>query len=164
MFNPPPTVKLVFEAVCVLLEEPPTMVPKPSNPKEKEPKYWETTRTLLNKPKEFLQRLEDYDKDNIPEHLIEKIRKNYIANTKDFNLKKVEQAANNAVGIFEWVLAMSEYDKVIKFVKPKLNKLDEANKQVKTLESNLKEKMEELDVLNRQIGQLQGKYDLAMAK
>ncbi len=164
MFNPPSTVKLVFEAVCVLLEEQPTMVPKPSNPKEKEPKYWETTRALLNKPKDFLHRLENYEKDNISEHVIEKIRKNYIANTKDFNIKKVEQAANNAMGIFEWILAMSEYDKVIKYVKPKLQKLDEANKQVNTLETNLKEKMDELGVLNAEIAELQGKYDAAMAK
>lgn len=68
------------------------------------------------------------------------------------------------MGIFEWVLAMSEYDKVIKYVKPKLQKLDEANKQVKTLESNLKEKIDELEVLNAQIADLQGKYDAAMAK
>jgi hypothetical protein len=42
-------------------------------------------------------------------------------------MKKVEQASNNAKSIFEWILALNEYFKVLKIVKPKLAKLDEAN-------------------------------------
>ena len=79
--------------------------------------------------------------------MIEKLRSEYLTNP-NFNLKKVEQASNNAKSIFEWILALNEYFKVLKIVRPKLAKLDEANQQVLELETNLKVKVDELDTLN----------------
>ena len=60
--NPPKAVQTVMQAVCVLMGE-----------KED----WDSSKKLLGKS-DFLQLLQDYDKDNIPEKYLKNLRKNYI--------------------------------------------------------------------------------------
>ena len=97
MSSPSITLKMLFEVICILLDEQPLSIPNPSNPKIKSLSYWETTKHLLTKPKLFKDKLINLDKDNIQEELIDKIRANYI-NNKDFTFKKVELNASNAIG------------------------------------------------------------------
>merc|ERR1711916_105805 len=56
--NPPPAVKTVLECVCILLGEKPA---------------WDVSTKLLSKS-DFLQSLQDYDKDNIEEKKLKKLR------------------------------------------------------------------------------------------
>jgi dynein heavy chain len=60
--NPPQAVKIVMGAVCVMLGE-----------KED----WDSAKRLLAKS-DFTQNLKDYDKDNINEKYLTKLRKEYF--------------------------------------------------------------------------------------
>ena len=64
MLKPPKTVQLVMEAVCVLNGIEAMMIPNPSNPKERIPSFWESSKKFLA-DKDFLKKLIGYDKDNI---------------------------------------------------------------------------------------------------
>ena len=69
------------------------------------PDYWDTAQKyLLKQPKLLLETLKNYDKNNIPDKLIEQI-KPYITR-EDFSVKKVELASVACRAICMWVHAM----------------------------------------------------------
>jgi dynein heavy chain len=78
MLKPPETVRLVMEAVCVLCGVPAIAIPNPNNPKERLMSFWEASKKFLSE-KDFLQRLIHYDKENIKEDVMRRIREKYIA-------------------------------------------------------------------------------------
>jgi len=47
------------------------------------------------------------------------VRDKYISNTQSYNPKRVEKASSAAKGLCEWVLALNEYEKVLRVVRPK---------------------------------------------
>ena len=61
----------------------------------------------------FLGMLKEYDRDNIPTHVMAKIRKEYITNP-EFDPAKVANASSAAEGLCKWILAMEIYDRVAK--------------------------------------------------
>lgn len=71
--NPPPIIKLTLEAVCIMLGEPPARVPDAENLGRHIEDYWPTAKKVLSDMK-FLDRLRKFDKDHIPEGIIEIIR------------------------------------------------------------------------------------------
>lgn len=79
MKSPPPAVKLVMEAICILKGLKPDRIPDPSGSGKKVEDFWGPAKKLLGDMK-FLQSLHEYDKENIPPHLIAIIRKQYITN------------------------------------------------------------------------------------
>lgn len=79
MKSPPAGVKLVMSAVCVMRDIKPEKVNDPSGSGQKILDYWGPSKKLLG-DMGFLQMLKDYDKDNIPVHVMAKIRKEYITN------------------------------------------------------------------------------------
>lgn len=87
MKNPPAGVKLVMSAVCVMKDIKPEKINDPSGSGQKILDYWGPSKKLLG-DMGFLQMLKDYDKDNIPVHIMTKIRKEYITNP-DFDPAKV---------------------------------------------------------------------------
>lgn len=68
MRSPPAGVRLVMAAVCVMLGIPPLRVEDPVTGK-KENDYWTPSKRLLGDMK-FLETLRQYDKDNIPSHIM----------------------------------------------------------------------------------------------
>lgn len=71
MRSPPAGVKLVMAAVCVMLSIPPLRVEDPVSGK-KVLDYWTPSKRLLGDMK-FLETLRQYDKDNIPPHIMQVI-------------------------------------------------------------------------------------------
>lgn len=61
----------------------------------------------------FLEYLKEYDKENIPLHIITKIRKNYITNP-DFNPSLIRNVSSACQGLCKWVIAISKYDEITK--------------------------------------------------
>jgi Microtubule-binding stalk of dynein motor len=57
----------------------------------------------------FMARLQSYDKDNIEEEIIEKIRP-YLSR-KEFEPELVRKASKAAFGLSSWVRAMEGYDR-----------------------------------------------------
>ncbi len=72
---------------------------------------------LLNNPTLFMQKMIDYDKENISEYTVKKV--NAILTSDDFTLEKVKSASQALVAIHKWVSAMMSYHQLLKIVNPK---------------------------------------------
>ena len=65
MKNPPPGVKLVMSAICIMKDIPPDKVNDPSGSGRKVLDFWGPSQKLLG-DMNFLHSLKEYEKDNIP--------------------------------------------------------------------------------------------------
>ncbi|KAG9392138.1 Dynein heavy chain and region D6 of dynein motor [Carpediemonas membranifera] len=144
--TPPELVKVVMESICIMKDVKPT---------------WEESKKLLS-DMNFLGSLAAYDKDNIPERIIKKIRK-YAANP-DFHPDKVEKVSKAAKSLCMWVLAMLVYSDVAKTVAPKRQRLKEAEDELSVQQAALAKKQAELKTVEDRLAELQAKYDASIAK
>ncbi|RLU26559.1 hypothetical protein DMN91_000355 [Ooceraea biroi] len=146
MKHPPYGVRLIVESVCVLRQI------KPERVHTKEgtyiDDYWKAALRMLSDAK-FLDSLLNFDKDNIPDKVIETIRKEYLANP-DFDPEKIKKVSTACEGLCRWVIAMSEYDEIAKIVAPKRKALAEA-------EAAYDKAMELLNFKREQLRQVQEK-------
>lgn len=104
-------------------EEKPDKVPGPSGIGTVED-YWKPSLKLLSNSK-FLDSLLKFDKDNIPETSIKKLQ-DRVLNNEAFDPERVKVASSACAGLCKWVLALVEYDKVARFIRPKRIALKEA--------------------------------------
>nr|XP_037859690.1 dynein heavy chain 12, axonemal isoform X4 [Chlorocebus sabaeus] len=112
MKNPPSGVKLVMAAVCVMKDIKPEKISDPSGTGGKILDYWGPSKKLLG-DMNFLRDLKEYDKDNIPVTVMQKIRSEYLTNP-EFDPPKVAKASSAAEGLCKWIMAMEVYDRVAK--------------------------------------------------
>jgi dynein heavy chain, axonemal len=113
--------------------------------------------------KDFLKGLIEFDRDNIPNEIIAKIRKQFI-NDPDFKPSRVKEASVAAEGLCLWVRALDEYDKVNKFVIPKKIQAREAEQQYQVTMEGLLLKQNELKIIVGQFEELQNKLDETIQK
>jgi dynein heavy chain len=99
-------------------------LPKPKKPtddkgKEKDPDGYfdQAKKQLLVNPKKFLQDMIDYDKDNIPDTLIAKVKP--MMEIEVLQEAKIKSASVALVAVRLWVNAMITYHEVLKIVGPK---------------------------------------------
>ncbi|KAK5669543.1 hypothetical protein QVD99_003934 [Batrachochytrium dendrobatidis] len=156
MKNPPDGVKLVMEAVCVMKDIKPEKIPDPSGSGRMVLDYWKPSLKMLGDP-QFLNSLKSFDKDDIPPHVIKKIRQTFIPNP-EFKPEKVRNASSAAEGLCSWIGAMEAYDRVAKIVAPKQEALAKAEAELaetmKGLDEKralLKEIMDRLQSLNNNL-------------
>ncbi|KAI9333781.1 dynein heavy chain and region D6 of dynein motor-domain-containing protein [Zopfochytrium polystomum] len=138
MKNPPDGVKLVMEAVCVMKDIKPEKVPDPSGSGRMVFDYWKSSLKMLGDPK-FLDSLKTFDKDDIPAHVIKKIRTTYMPNP-EFKPEKVRNASSAAEGLCNWIIAMESYDRVAKVIAPKQIALAHAEAELAVTMAGLQEK------------------------
>ncbi|KAJ8737209.1 hypothetical protein PYW07_000480 [Mythimna separata] len=100
--KPPVLVRFVMEPVCILLGAKPD---------------WDSTKKLLADVN-FIGKLEDYDKDHIPDATLKKL-KVYLTH-KDFNPDTVVKVSKVCRSMVLWVQAIDMYAKVFKVVEPKI--------------------------------------------
>ncbi|XP_014249835.1 dynein heavy chain 12, axonemal-like isoform X2 [Cimex lectularius] len=162
MKNPPDTVKLVMAAVCVMKDIKPRRIPDPKNPGRKVFDYWGPSKRILG-DMGFLQSLKDYDKDDIPPHIIQVIRKRFVEHP-DFRPNVVAKASSAAEGLCKWVLAMEKYDVVVKMVAPKKKKLAQAERDFAKTKKLLDSKRNELNELENRLADLNHKLETALAE
>uniref|UniRef100_A0A1A9UMG0 Dynein axonemal heavy chain 7 n=1 Tax=Glossina austeni TaxID=7395 RepID=A0A1A9UMG0_GLOAU len=169
MKSPPIGVRIVMEAVCILKDIKPERIPNPSGVGMIED-YWGPSKRLLSDIK-FLDGLLNFDKDNIPVAVMEKLHKR-ILNNENFDPDKVKTASTACEGLCRWVLALTKYDVVAKVVAPKkiaLAKaeaiyqiaqrlLDEKLAQLARVEANLDAIQKVLDQQLREYGLLQAEH------
>ena len=108
--------------------------------------YWKVSLKVLSDVK-FLDSLLNFDKDNIPDRVIDKIRRDYLANP-NFVPEKIKSASTACEGLCKWVYAISEYDKVARAIAPKKKALAEA-------QAVYDEAMVKLNVKREQLRQVQ---------
>ena len=135
--NPPSGVKIVMEAVCILKGIKPKRINDPNNPVKKIDDYWPPSQALLGEST-FLADLQKFDKDNIPQPIIDKI-KVYVSNP-DFEPEIIRKASKAAYGLCCWVRAMEAYNRVAKVVAPKQAALKESEAEYNELMVNLNQK------------------------
>lgn len=115
MKSPPAVVKLVMEAVCILKDVKPDRVQGDGGKLIDD--YWKPSLRVLGDMK-FLESLLQFDKENIPERIITKIRTTILTNP-NFDPDKIRNASTACEGLCRWVFALDEYEKVAKIVGPK---------------------------------------------
>ncbi|XP_029097540.1 dynein heavy chain 12, axonemal isoform X8 [Monodon monoceros] len=156
MKNPPSGVKLVMAAVCVMKDIKPEKVSDPSGTGGKILDYWGPSKKLLG-DMNFLRDLREYDKDNIPVTVMQKIRGEYLTNP-EFDPPKVAKASSAAEGLCKWIMAMEVYDRVAKVVAPKKARLTEAQKSLAETMELLNQKRAELAEVEHHLENLQATF------
>ncbi|ETV75785.1 hypothetical protein, variant [Aphanomyces astaci] len=116
--SPPDLVRLVMQAVCVLLGLGATPT-------------WDDALFVLCDMR-FLDRLKYFDKDNIQDSVMRKLDK-FIKHPK-FNEDEMKRASIASTSLCRWVLAMVRYHTVMTYVRPKQAKLETAHGHVDRLE------------------------------
>ncbi|XP_075883238.1 dynein axonemal heavy chain 12 isoform X2 [Nelusetta ayraudi] len=157
MKNPPAGVKLVMSAVCVMKEIKPDRIADPAGTGKKVLDYWGPSKKLLG-DLNFLKDLKEYDKDNIPVPVMQKIRAEYMTNP-DFDPSIVAKASSAAEGLCKWIQAMEMYDRVAKVVAPKKEKLAEAEASYASTTELLNMKRAELKEVEDRLAKLKKDLD-----
>ena len=101
MKNPPIGVKLVMEAICVLKDIAPEKILHPDGGTAKINSYWGPSKKLLG-DMNFLNTLKTFDKDNINQVAMDRIRKEFMTNP-DFSPDVIAKASSAAQGLCRWV-------------------------------------------------------------
>ena len=160
--KPPPAVVLTMEAACIMLRHVLKLKistkagPDPSKPKVND--YWETAQKfLLKQPKVLLDTLKTYDKENIPEEVLSKIRP-YIER-EDFQVKNVEKASLACRAICMWVHAMYQFSLVNAEVEPLRLKLKAAESELETVMVRLNDAKERMRQVEERLQSLEAKYN-----
>ena len=131
-----------MESICVMLGE-----------KEN----WESSKKLLGQSN-FMELLTGYDKDNIAEAKLKKLRKQYI-NLDEMQPETVQKVSKAGLGLCLWVRAMDVYSDVAKEVEPKKKRLEEMNAQLAVTTAQLVEKQEQLSAVMGRVAVLQKTCD-----
>ncbi|XP_058967936.2 dynein axonemal heavy chain 6 [Pocillopora verrucosa] len=144
--SPPELVMTVMESICILLNSKPD---------------WAAAKSLLGDAK-FLTRLMEYNKDNIPDSTLKKLKK-YIDNPK-FTPENVEKVSKACRSMVMWVRAMDLYARVFRTVEPKKKRLAAAQVELDAVMATLKEKQDSLAAVEEKIAELQAAYDNSIAE
>jgi len=157
--NPPGGVKLTMEAMCVLKNVPPKMEGAAG---QKVANYWEPGKKMLSDGKTLLDSMFSFDKDNIPEKIIQKLQP-YIEN-EEFTPKKIESASKACTAMCQWVHAMNKYHFVAKEVEPKRIALAESQAQLAELTEKLNKLRAQLKAVVDKLALLEDKFNKAVAQ
>ncbi|TPX36228.1 hypothetical protein SmJEL517_g01545 [Synchytrium microbalum] len=143
--KPPDAVMMVMEAICTLFKVKPD---------------WDNSKKLLS-DSQFMKKMMEYDKDNIPEPIMKKLGK-YIANPT-FTPEAVERVSKACKSLCMWVCAMELYSRVFKEVAPKRKRLEEATSALEATRAKLAEKTAALREVEDQLNQLKSTYENSVA-
>ncbi|KXZ49087.1 hypothetical protein GPECTOR_23g2 [Gonium pectorale] len=160
--NPPSTIKLVMEAVCVLLDIKPQRTKDPSGSGKMIDDYWGSAQKLLADPM-FVKILKEYDKDAVPPRIIDRIRREFTSNP-EFTPGNAAKASSAAEGLCKWVCAMDQYDKVAKVVAPKRAALAVAEAEYNRVMDALKAKQADLAEVMQRLAALERQLEKSMAE
>jgi dynein heavy chain, axonemal len=157
--NPPPKIRTVCKALCIMLDVKPARIPDPENPSKRIMDYWGPSQKMLS-DSQFITRLLEYNKDNIAPRVIQEIVRDFIDNpAADFTPEKVASASKAAEGMCRWVYAMVTYDRVAKIVGPKKAALAEAEAKLQATMAALNAKKEALERVENDLLGLQQQFE-----
>lgn len=161
MRNPPDGVRMVLEAVCIMKKVPPKKVAG-DKPGTKVDDYTEPARNLLNDPGKFLESLFAYDKENIPDSVIQKIEP--FINSDKFTPAAIAQVSKACTSICLWVRAMYKYYFVNKSVAPKREAQQKALEELAETQRTLANAKAKLKEVEEKLATLQAKYEDSVRK
>uniref|UniRef100_H2YSE7 AAA+ ATPase domain-containing protein n=1 Tax=Ciona savignyi TaxID=51511 RepID=H2YSE7_CIOSA len=147
MQNPPAGVKITTEAICILKGIKPDR--KTDGSGRAIDDYWPAAKKMLGDMK-FLDSLRDYDKENIPNAIMRKIRERFIGDP-NFRPELIRNVSSACEGLCSWVLAIEVYDRVAKVIAPKRKSLLLAEDDLERLMSLLQVKRKELEEITNKL-------------
>lgn len=125
--KPPEDLEMVLNAVCLLLDV-----------KEN----WDEAKKLMNQPEQFITTLKTFNKDNVKESKLKKLKK-YTQDAK-FVPALIEKKSKAGKSICMWARAIDNYSEVLKIIKPKQEALAKAESQLKVAQDELRLKQASL--------------------
>ena len=154
MKNPPLAMKMVLEAVAILLEFPPERrLDHNGFPFDD---YWSAALKMLNSSEvKLLEALKKYDKDHVKPEVMRLVRNCYLS-YDDFEPIALRNASIACESLAKWVKALDIYDRVVNVIKPKKKRLFEAEKELSGLLDRVYNKKNELQAIT---DRLQGLSD-----
>jgi dynein heavy chain len=156
---PPRLCILTLEAVCILFELKPQKRPDPYNPGRNANDYYSVAkRDLLCDPTGFMRRLFEYDKDNIPERVIQRLQP-YLEN-EDFVPDKVRFVSTACHALCLWVRAMVEYHHVSQRIDPQRVELREGEQQLQAWVLKIQKAKESLKNVQSAIANLERSLEI----
>ena len=105
----------------------------------------------------FLDGLVNFDKDNIPVKVMQRLQK--FLNDDNFDPEKVKTASTACEGLCKWAIAISKYDKVAKIVAPKKQALAKAESELNEAMTALRIKRNLLEETRKKVTQLEALLD-----
>lgn len=138
--NPPQLVRLVMQAVCVLLGSSPT--------------WTEALRILADI--RFIERLRSFDRDHVDPALIERVK--LFINHPDFSMDNMKRASLASTTLCKWVLAIVRYFEVMKHVAPTQEKLERTERSFQIIDELVQRERKKLIDLELEINVLRAAY------
>merc|ERR1719281_1513228 len=135
-----------------MFDIPPVKVKAPDG-KGKVDDYWGIAKKKLWSDSNLIQKMMEYDKDNMSAKLIGEITP--FKTNPDFAPEIVKKGSVAAAGIAQWVHAMIIYDKVAKEVGPKKEQLAAAQEELAGAMELLAAKQAELKEVIDKVAQLE---------
>jgi len=161
--RPPVNVVRTLTACCIMFDIKPNMVPDPDNPGKKIKDYFKASQQhLLSNANKLLDDMSNYDKDNIPHHIITQIEPFY--NDPSFTPEIVEKASKACKAMCMWARAMYKYHQVTLVVEPKKKQLAEAQESLDETMIILKRAQSTLKGAEDQIAGLEASFKEANDK
>ena len=159
---PTEPVRLTMEAVCIMLGVKPARGRDPNDSSKIMFDYWDPAKKILLSDPRFLQNLINFDKESIPQKVIDKVTP-YVS-MNNFDPKVVAKASKAAYGLCCWVRAMVKYDAVAKVVKPKREAQAKAEAALEIVMSGLRKKQAELKKVMDRLKELDDKLSAMVKK
>lgn len=117
----------VMSAVCVILQKKPD---------------WNTAKQLLADPG-FITKLINFDAELVSDKTYIKFK--HYSKNPDFKPEIVGKVSKACESLCAWVLAVEKFHEVYRTVKPKENKVQEANEALEVMRAGLKKKQHMLE-------------------
>lgn len=144
--NPPRLVGVTMNAVCLLFGS---------------KQEWNEAKKLLNDMK-FLDKLKEYDKDNIPAKTIKQLAK--FMQDDEFTPETLSTISTAATSLCMWVRAMYTYDTVAKNIGPKKENLKAAEQRLEAEQKQLDIKQAGLREVLKKVADLKRTLEEAQQK
>jgi len=121
---------------------------------------WKTAQKALADMK-FLDRLRSYDRDNIPEKILQKVKT--LTRSADFNTDRMVKASKAAGGLAKWCKAIREYGESILVVRPLQAKQEQMKEELKDAQEAVAVKQAEVSAIKAKLSQLETDYESTLA-
>jgi dynein heavy chain len=161
--TPPSGVKLTAEVMCIMFQFKPVKKNDPDNPGKKFDDYWDAAKSnIFVDAKKLLHDLKTYDKDHIPQKVIDKLQPYVVM--PEFTPKAIEKASKACTALCMWALAMNTYHHVALGVEPKKIALRGAQDELDIVMSSLAKAQATLKAVNDKLAALEKGFNESVAK
>ena len=119
-------------------------------------------KTLLNDPKGFFNSMLNYEKDNIPDQLVSKVKPQL--EREEVKIENVRKASKALVAVHVWYNALITYHEILRIINTKRELAIEMSIKLEKVQKNLAEKRAILKEVNYKIARLEEEFKQMVQK